>query len=119
MRTRVRHFLLRRTKSQVAADLPARMEEDVSFDLEGEQARLDRAELKRARAERLKLETARDLDQARFNILASLLRLRQICCHPVFVDSAHAEAPSAKLDELLERLESLRDEGHQGLVFLA
>jgi superfamily II DNA or RNA helicase len=117
LRARVRHFLLRRTKGQVAADLPARTEEDVVVELEGEQAKLYQAELKRARAQLLKVSTDRQLDRLRFHILASLLRLRQICCHPALVDSAHRAAPSAKLDELLERLADLRDEGHQVLVF--
>lgn len=117
LRTRVRHFLLRRTKAQVASDLPARTEEDVVIDLEGEQARLYQAELKRARAQLLRAETPRLLDKARFSILASLMRLRQICCHPALIDSAHRETPSAKLDELLERVEELQAEGHQVLVF--
>jgi SNF2 family DNA or RNA helicase len=73
--------------------------------------------LKRARAMLLQVATPREFDQSRFNILASLLRLRQICCHPALIDPAHREAPSAKLDELLERLEELRAEGHQVLVF--
>ena len=117
LRTRVRHFLLRRTKSQVAADLPPRTEEDVSIELEGEQDRLYQAELKRARAQLLRVETPGQLDKARFNILASLMRLRQICCHPALIDPAHRDAPSAKLDELLERVEELQAEGHQVLVF--
>jgi len=49
--------------------------------------------------------------------LASLLRLRQICCHPALVDSTYGEAGSAKLDALMERVEELREEGHQVLVF--
>ena len=53
----------------------------------------------------------------RFNVLASLLRLRQICCHPALIDPAHASLGSAKLDGLIERLEELREEGHQVLVF--
>jgi SNF2 family DNA or RNA helicase len=57
------------------------------------------------------------LAAVRFNVLASLLRLRQICCHPALVDPAHRDLPSAKLDALLERLEELQDEGHQVLVF--
>jgi superfamily II DNA or RNA helicase len=117
LRKRVRHFLLRRTKAQVASDLPPRTEEDVLVELEGEQARLYQAELKRARAQLLQIDTPRQLDRARFNILASLMRLRQICCHPALVDDAHRGASSAKLDELLDRVEELRAEGHQVLVF--
>jgi superfamily II DNA or RNA helicase len=114
---RVRHFLLRRTKAQAAPDLPPRTEDDLVVELEGGQRRLYEAELKRARAQLLGISTDRALDAVRFNILASLLRLRQICCHPALVDPAHRELPSAKLEALLEQLEELRDEGYQVLVF--
>jgi superfamily II DNA or RNA helicase len=117
LRRRVRHFMLRRTKAQVAPELPPRTEDVILVDLEGEQRLLYDAELKRARAQLLGIETARALDAVRFNVLASLLRLRQICCHPALVSDAHSEMPSAKLDALLERLEELRDEGQQVLVF--
>ena len=117
LRRRVRHFLLRRTKAQVAPELPPRTEDEIVVDLEGPQRRLYDAELKRARAQLLGVDTNRALDAVRFNVLASLLRLRQICCHPALVSDAHADMPSAKLDALLERLEELRDEGQQVLVF--
>ena len=117
LRRRVRHFMLRRTKAQVAPELPPRTEDIILVDLDGEQRSLYDAELKRARAQLLGIETARALDAVRFNVLASLLRLRQICCHPALVSGAHSEIPSAKLDALLERLEELRDEGQQVLVF--
>jgi superfamily II DNA or RNA helicase len=114
---RVQHFLLRRTKAQAAPDLPTRTEDDIIVDLEGEQRRLYDAELKRARAHLLGVKTPGELGAVRFHVLASLLRLRQICCHPALVDPAHAAMPSAKLDALLERVEELADEGHQVLVF--
>jgi len=114
---RVRHFLLRRTKAQAAPDLPPRTEDEIIVELEGEQRRLYDAELKRARAQLLGVETKSALDAVRFHVLASLLRLRQICCHPALVDPAHAALPSAKLEALLERIEELAEEGHQVLVF--
>ncbi|MCU0793581.1 MAG: SNF2-related protein, partial [Opitutaceae bacterium] len=114
---RVRHFLLRRTKAQAAPDLPARTEDEIVVELEGEQRRLYEAELKRARAHLLGVETKSALDAVRFHVLASLLRLRQICCHPALIDEAHADLPSAKLDALMERIEELAEEGHQVLVF--
>lgn len=114
---RVRHFLLRRTKAQAAPDLPPRTEDEIVVELEGEQRRLYEAELKRARAQILGVETKSALDAVRFHVLASLLRLRQICCHPGLIDPAHAGMPSAKLDALMERIEELADEGHQVLVF--
>ena len=114
---RVRHFLLRRTKAQAAPDLPPRTEDEIVVELEGGQRQLYDAELKRARAQLLGVETKSALDAVRFHVLASLLRLRQICCHPALVDPAHAELPSAKLEALLERVEELAEEGHQVLVF--
>jgi superfamily II DNA or RNA helicase len=114
---RVQHFLLRRTKAQAAPDLPSRTEDDIIIDLEGPQRRLYEAELKRARAHLLGVRTPGELGAVRFHVLASLLRLRQICCHPALVDPVHATLPSAKLDALLERIEELADEGHQVLVF--
>ena len=114
---RVRHFLLRRTKAQAAPDLPSRTEDEIIVELEGEQRRLYDAELKRARAQLLGVDTKSALDAVRFHVLASLLRLRQICCHPALIDPAHADLPSAKLDALLERVEELAEEGHQVLVF--
>src|SRR4030095_15095749 len=113
---RVRPFLLRRTKSQVAKDLPDRIEEDLFCDIEGEQKTLYRAELKRAQQVLLKLKTQKQLNDERFNLLTSLLRLRQVCCHPRLVQDA-SKAPSAKIEALLEQLEPLMEEGHKVLVF--
>jgi superfamily II DNA or RNA helicase len=117
LHSRVRHFLLRRTKAQAAPDLPPRTEDEITVTLEGVQRRLYDAELKRARAQLLGIDTNHALAAVRFNVLSSLLRLRQICCHPALVDPAHRDLPSAKLEALMEQLEELRDEGHQVLVF--
>jgi SNF2 family DNA or RNA helicase len=113
----VRHFLLRRTKAEAAPELPTRTEDDLVVELDPKQRKLYDAELKRARAHLLGVDSNHALAAVRFNVLSSLLRLRQICCHPALVDPAHRELPSAKLDALLEHLEELRDEGHQVLVF--
>lgn len=117
LHSRVRHFLLRRTKAQAAPELPPRTEDEITVTLEGTQRRLYDAELKRARAQLLGIDTNQALAAVRFNVLSSLLRLRQICCHPALIDPAHRDLPSAKLEALMEQLEELRDEGHQVLVF--
>jgi hypothetical protein len=114
---RVRPFLLRRTKAQVEKDLPDRVEEDLLCEMEGEQKTLYRAELKRARQLVLGLRTNEQLNKERFNILTSLLRLRQICCHPALVDARLREAESAKVSALEDLLEPLIEEGHKALVF--
>ncbi len=113
---RVRPFLLRRTKSQVAKDLPDRIEEDLFCELEGEQKTLYRAELKRAQAMLLRVNTPAALAKHRFNFLTSLLRLRQICCHPRLT-KPDSTAESAKVEALLETLEPLMEEGQKVLVF--
>ena len=114
---RVRPFLLRRAKNQVAKDLPDRVEEDLLCEMEGEQKTLYTAELKRARLLILGLKSPKQLNDQRFNVLTSLLRLRQICCHPALVDGKLLEAESAKVSALLDLLEPLMEEGHKVLVF--
>ncbi|MFT3783409.1 MAG: DEAD/DEAH box helicase [Nibricoccus sp.] len=135
--TRVKPFLLRRTKSQVAKDLPPRVEEEIYCDLEGNQRALYEAELKQARQMLTGITSERQYASERFNILQSLLRLRQICCDPRLVgfegdrgstgekirdesaSSSEKEKPasSAKMEALLDTLEPLVEEGHRVLVF--
>ena len=114
---RVRPFLLRRTKKEVASDLPPRIEEEIICEMDGTQASLYQAELKRARAMLLKANTSSALDGMRFHILSSLLRLRQICCHPQLIGSTVKGQESAKLDALLDLLEPLMEEGYKVLIF--
>lgn len=113
---RVRPFLLRRTKTQVAKDLPDRIEEDLFCEMEGEQRTLYRAELKRAQSTLLGIETPKALTKERFNLLTSLLRLRQICCDPRLVKDGFS-GESAKLEALIELLEPLMEEGQKVLLF--
>jgi superfamily II DNA or RNA helicase len=131
---RARHFMLRRTKAQVATDLPLRIEEDLYVELDGSQRKLYDVEVKRARLALLNIKTEHEFGLARFNILQSLLRLRQICCHPALIGFSETsrrasskteaedatpvmQAPSAKLDALLEQLESIVETGNRVLVF--
>ena len=114
---RVRHFMIRRSKKQVATDLPERIEESLICQMEGEQRDLYMAELKLAQRKVLNLEPGSAFEKERFNILASLLRLRQICCHPSLIDRAYAKVRSAKLEALLDHVSELQDEGHKVLIF--
>jgi len=118
LQARVRHFLLRRTKAQVAPELPPRTEEELHCALDGAQAALYSAELKKTRRLVLGLSSKDSFDQARFNILQSLLRLRQICCDPRLITrSREKSAPSAKMEALFDQLRPLVEEGHKILVF--
>ena len=108
---------LRRTKGQVAQDLPPRIEEDVICELEGVQRDLYRAEYKKARAMLLGAAIAEKFNDLKFHFLSSLTRLRQICCHPALVDAAQRTQPAAKVEALVDLLEPLIEEGHKVLVF--
>jgi hypothetical protein len=114
--SRVRPFVLRRTKNQVAKDLPDRIEEDLFCEIEGEQQTLYRAELKRAQQLLLGIKTQKEFAAHQFNFLTSLLRLRQICCDPRLVKPDSATV-GAKMEALLDVLEPVMEEGQKVLVF--
>jgi superfamily II DNA or RNA helicase len=114
---RLRPFLLRRTKGQVALDLPPRTEEDVLCKLEPEQEELYEAELARIQSVLLGFKSDDALRKNSFVVLQGLMRLRQICCHPALIDSKHAAAESSKMSALFYLLDQLRDAGHKVLVF--
>ncbi len=115
--SRLRPFMLRRTKDQVAMDLPPRIEEDVLCKMEEEQAQLYEDELARIQSILVGSETDDQLRKNSFVILQGLMRLRQICCHPGLMDPDYLEAPSAKLTALFYLLDQLQEEGHKVLVF--
>jgi superfamily II DNA or RNA helicase len=113
----LRPFILRRTKAQVAAELPARVEQTVYCELEPAQRRLYdelREYYRRSLLGRIDRE---GLSRAKIMVLEALLRLRQAACHPGLIDRARVAEPSGKLDVLLPRLAEVIDEGHKALVF--
>jgi hypothetical protein len=114
---RLRPFILRRTKSQVARDLPPRSEETLLCELTGLQENLYREQLANAQQMILTATGAEALSKRRFAILQAITRLRQICCHPALVSPGAEHEESAKLNTLMETLEQLHDEGHKVLVF--
>ena len=114
---RLRPFLLRRTKLQVAKDLPPRTEEEVFSKMEGIQAELYKAELKRIQKALLGLDSDEAVKKNSFAILQGLMRLRQICCHPGLIDPKYLKEESAKMNGLFYLLDQLREEGHKVLVF--
>jgi hypothetical protein len=114
---RLRPFILRRTKGQVARELPPRTEENMLCELTGLQEKLYREQLAQAQHMILSSTGAEMLSKRRFAILQAITRLRQICCHPALVQEGAKDEESAKLNALLELLDQLHDEGHKVLVF--
>ncbi len=115
--SRLRPFLLRRTKLQVAQDLPPRTEEEVYAKMEGIQLDLYKAELKRIQKALLGLDSDEAVKKNSFAILQGLMRLRQICCHPGLIDPKYLKEESAKMESLFYLLDQLHEEGHKVLVF--
>ncbi len=114
----LRPYLLRRTKEQVAKDLPAKSEQTIFCDLEPAQRSLYN-ELREHYRNSLLGRIARDgIKKSKIQILEALLRLRQAACHPGLIDKAKRSGESsAKLDVLLPQLREVFDEGHKTLVF--
>ncbi|HMQ31124.1 MAG TPA: DEAD/DEAH box helicase [Chloroflexaceae bacterium] len=109
-------FILRRTKDQVATDLPPRSEELLVVDLDQAQRKLYVKTRDYYRALLLGMIDGQGMDDARMKILEGLLRLRQICNHPRLIDGKF-RGTSAKYELLLDTLDTLRAEGHKALIF--
>jgi non-specific serine/threonine protein kinase len=116
LRRLVHPFILRRTKAQVARDLPPRSEELLHVEMEPAQRKLYAKTREFYRATLLGMIDDAGIEDARLKVLEGLLRLRQICDHPRLVDEKH-RGGSAKLELLIDTLETLRAEGHKALVF--
>ncbi len=113
----LRPFILRRTKKQVAAELPEKSEQTIFCEME-EKQRKQYEELRRHYRESLLGRVARQgLAKSKMHVLEALLRLRQAACHPALLDARKRNEPSAKLEELLARIEEIREEGSKALVF--
>ena len=113
---RLQPFILRRTKSEVLTELPARTEMTLYVDLSPDERAQYEQVRKSAIGEIDAIAGLPDIQDQRFKILALLTRLRQFACHPGLVNKAWTGS-SAKLDQLCETLENLREEGHRALIF--
>ncbi len=110
-------FILRRTKNEVAKELPDKLEQTIHCDMGSEQRKLYDELREHYRASLLGAISRDGLGKTKMHVLEALLRLRQAACHPALLDRGRAEDSSAKLDALFLHLEELLDEGHKALVF--
>ncbi|MGW5240491.1 DEAD/DEAH box helicase [Monashia sp. NPDC004114] len=116
LRRRIRPLMLRRTKEQVAIDLPPKQIQVLPLDPHPTHRHIYDQHLQRERQRVLGLLD--DPDANRVAILAALTRLRQLALDPSLVDDAHAgSATPAKIDYLIDQLRELAAEGHRALVF--
>ena len=113
----LRPFILRRTKRQVAKELPEKTEQTIFCELEGPQRKHYEELRKHYRTSLLDKVRTQGLAKSKMHVLEALLRLRQAACHPGLLDTKRIDEPSAKLDTLMEQLTEIREEGHKALVF--
>jgi SNF2 family DNA or RNA helicase len=116
LRKSLRPLILRRTKQQVASDLPARSEQVLYCELDVEQRKLYNTILLKVKKDLDKRIQQEGLAKSKLHVLEALLRLRQISCHPQLVQES-AKPVSAKFDVLLDQLTEIAEEGHKALVF--
>jgi hypothetical protein len=118
LNARIRPFLLRRTKAEVAAELPAKTEITELVTLGDRQRGLYETIRLTMDARVRDAIAARGLAASRITILDALLKLRQVCCDPALLGRDDARnVESAKRARLMELLEELVAEGRRVLVF--
>src|SRR5882724_1784886 len=115
---RVKPFLLRRTKAEVATELPPKTEIIERIILEGSQRDLyDSIRLSMSAKVRAAIMEL-GLGKSHIVVLEALLRMRQACCHPALLKlDDGVERPAAKLDRLMEMVDELLSEGRKLLIF--
>ncbi|HEX3142001.1 MAG TPA: DEAD/DEAH box helicase, partial [Rhizobacter sp.] len=118
---RVRPFILRRTKQQVARELPEKTETHLRVELSGAQADLYETVRATMDSKLREVIAQQGLARSQIMVLDALLRLRQVCCDPRLLKIGEGVArphhPSAKMELLLDLLPTLVEDGRRVLVF--
>ncbi|VAX12994.1 DNA/RNA helicases, SNF2 family [hydrothermal vent metagenome] len=116
---RVTPFLLRRTKTEVAKELPQKTEIIRSVELDGKQAALYESIRLSMQKKVRDAISKKGLARSHITILDALLKLRQTCCDPQLLSLAQAKKVnvSAKLEMLMQMLPELLEEGRRILLF--
>ncbi|EMG35716.1 DNA/RNA helicase, superfamily II, SNF2 family [Desulfocurvibacter africanus PCS] len=121
LRGRVRPFILRRTKSEVAKDLPPKIETIQYCNLADEQLELYAALAKKLKEQVMQTVDEKGIAKSQMSILDALLKLRQICCHPrllkLDMPGLNTNLPSGKFDAFQDLITDVIEEGHKVLVF--
>ncbi|MBE0653454.1 MAG: DEAD/DEAH box helicase, partial [Bacteroidales bacterium] len=109
-------FILRRTKEEVAGDLPEMTEQLILCNMSDEQRKFyeeEKSTIRRSIFEKIDNE---GMDKSAMIVLQGLTRLRQISNHPALVDENYRDE-SGKFNEILRNLDAVVAEGHKALVF--
>jgi superfamily II DNA or RNA helicase len=116
---RLRPFILRRLKREVAPELPPKLEQISFCDLTQDQTAVYQQVIEASRREVFQAVGAQGLAKSRMVVLNALLRLRQVCCdlRLLKLENIDPATASGKLEMFGELLEEILDGGHRALVF--
>jgi SNF2 family DNA or RNA helicase len=119
LRTRIRPFMLRRTKAALLKDLPPKVEQTMHAPLTPEQLVVYTRTLEEVRENVMKAVAEKGFAQSRIEILTALMKLRRICDHPALVDPRlpKTEEMSGKMSLALELVRQAVEGGHKVLLF--
>ena len=117
LRTQLAPFILRRTKNEVAKELPPKVEMDLLCPLTDVQ-RAEYARICSEGLDRLGDDVGAAMREKSFGFLALLTRLRQVCCDPDMLPWLHAPlSDSGKINLLVEKLTEIISSGHKVVIF--
>lgn len=118
LRKKLSPFILRRMKEEVLDDLPPVSEIYYHCHLTDTQKELYQSYAASAKEELSKLVKKEGFEKIQIHVLATLTRLKQICCHPaIFAKDKREVGDSAKYDMLMELLPSLMEGKHKTVIF--
>ena len=109
-------FILRRIKGEVLTELPDKTITVLNNEMEEEQQKIYMSYMQNARSEMMQEININGFEKSQIKILALLMRLRQICCHPALFLSDY-KAESSKLNQCIEVIKDAVDSGHKILLF--
>ena len=115
LRRMVAPFILRRLKTDVLKDLPEKVEESRIVHFEDEQQKLYDAQVLHMKS-LLEEESDESFRKSKIQILAELMKIRQICCDPALLFEDYSGG-SAKLEACMDLIHSAMDGGHRILLF--
>lgn len=108
-------FILRRSKQEVAPELPPLTEETIYCGMTEEQR--TRYEQEKNSLRNVLLHHPQSRERAcSFNILNGILRLRQLACHPQLIAPDYPDT-SGKMEQIIDTFDTLQSEGHKVLIF--
>ncbi|MEI8085782.1 MAG: DEAD/DEAH box helicase [Paludibacter sp.] len=112
----IQPFILRRTKDEVAPELPPLSQETVYCDMSDEQQIAYNEEKNKLRSSLLINDVSFDHQKLAFLTLQGLSRLRLLANHPVLIDKEYG-GDSGKFEQIIMRFETLKSENHKVLIF--